>query len=157
MSITPISTESNLSPKTKGLDMDCKNWNAPDSAQWYAVWTRSRQEKTAAAMLDALGVSHFLPLVSEERQWSDRKKKVMVPIFPGYLFVQIVATSDLELRVQQVSGVVNFVGNQNGPSAISEDEIENLRTLLARSSMLSEPFSDCWRQSSYCQRSSGGH
>jgi len=105
---------------------------APDSSLWYAVWTRSRQEKAAAAMLDALGVSHFLPLVEQERQWSDRKKMVSVPVFPGYLFVQILVTSVLQLRVRQVPGVVSFVGNQNGPTAIPEDEIQNLRALLSR-------------------------
>jgi transcription termination/antitermination protein NusG len=111
--------------------MDYRNWNAPDSAQWYAVRTRSRQEKAAATMLEALGVSHFLPLISQERQWSDRKKMVTVPMFPGYLFVRIMATSGLELRVRQVPGVVDFVGNQNGPSAVPEDEIQNVRALLS--------------------------
>ena len=28
-----------------------------DGSQWFAVWTRSRQEKSAAAMLETLGVS----------------------------------------------------------------------------------------------------
>ena len=111
--------------------MDYRNWISPDSAQWYAVRTRSRQEKAAATMLEALGVSHFLPLISLERQWSDRKKMVTVPIFPGYLFVRIMATSGLELRVRQVPGVVDFVGNQNGPSAVPEDEIQNVRALLS--------------------------
>jgi transcription antitermination factor NusG len=83
-------------------------------------------------MLEALGVSHFLPLISQERQWSDRKKMVTVPMFPGYLFVRIVAMSGLELRVRQVPGIVNFVGNQNGPSAVPEDEIQNVRALLSR-------------------------
>jgi transcription elongation factor/antiterminator RfaH len=111
--------------------MEYRNWNAPDSAQWYAVRTRSRQEKAAATMLAALGVSHFLPLISQQRQWSDRKKMISVPLFPGYLFVRMMATSGLELRVRQVPGVVNFVGNQNGPSAVPEDEIQNVRALLS--------------------------
>ena len=111
--------------------MEYRNWIAPDCAQWYAVRTRSRQEKAAATMLEALGVSHFLPLISQERQWSDRKKIVTVPIFPGYLFVRIMARSGLELCVRKVPGVVNFVGNQNGPSAIPEDEIQNVRALLS--------------------------
>jgi transcription antitermination factor NusG len=112
--------------------MDYSNWTASDNSQWYAVRTRSRQEKSAAAMLEVLGVSHFLPLISQERQWSDRKKMVAMPIFPGYLFVRIMATSGLELRVRQVPGIVNFVGNQNGPSAVPEEEIQNVRDLLSR-------------------------
>lgn len=112
--------------------MDYARWSENRDPQWYAIWTRSRQEKSAAAVLQALGVSHFLPLISEERQWSDRKKIVTVPAFPGYIFVQIAVTSDLESRVRQVPGFVNFVGNQNGPSPVREDEIENLRALLSR-------------------------
>ena len=112
--------------------MDYGKRDSQDSPQWFAVWTRSRQEKAAATMLEALGVPHFLPLVSEHRQWSDRRKMVKVPLFPGYLFVQITNTSGLELRVRKVPGVVNFVGNQKGPSAVPEDEIQNVRTLLSR-------------------------
>ena len=111
--------------------MDCINWNPSDTARWYAVCTRSRQEKVTAAMLETLGVSHFLPLVTQERHWSDRKKMILVPIFPGYLFVRIAAMSDVKLRVLTLPGVVSFVGNQNGPSAVSEHEIQNLRLLLS--------------------------
>jgi transcription antitermination factor NusG len=100
--------------------------------QWFAVWTRSRQERTSAAMLEALGVPHFLPLIDHERRWSDRKKMVSLPLFAGYLFVQIANTSELQLCVRKVPGVVNFVGNKNGPSAIPDDEINSVRKLLSR-------------------------
>jgi transcription termination/antitermination protein NusG len=99
-------------------------------ALWYAVSTRSRQEKIAASMLENLEVAHFLPLIEEERQWSDRKQKVALPLFPGYLFVQIARSNELQLRVLKVPGVVNFVGNQSGPLAIPESEIESIRTAL---------------------------
>jgi transcription antitermination factor NusG len=111
--------------------MDDGSENAQGIPQWYAVWTRSRQEKTAAVMLDALGVSCFLPLISSKRQWSDRQKISSLPLFPGYLFVRIAKTHGAELRVRKVPGIVNFVGNQNGPSAVPEAEIENVRALLS--------------------------
>ena len=50
-----------------------------DESSWYAVSTRSRQEKVAAAMLDGLGIRYFLPLIEEARRWSDRQKVVSVP------------------------------------------------------------------------------
>lgn len=112
--------------------MDFEIENSQTDSQWFAVWTRSRQEKTSAAMLEALGVPHFLPLIKDERQWSDRRKMVTVPLFPGYLFVQIARTSGLQLCVRKVPGVVNFVGNQNGPSAVPENDIHNVRALLSR-------------------------
>ena len=60
--------------------MDYGKQDSPDRPQWFAVWTRSRQEKAASTMLEALGVPHFLPLISERRQWSDRRKMVKVPL-----------------------------------------------------------------------------
>jgi transcription antitermination factor NusG len=99
---------------------------------WYAVSTRSRHEKVAAMTLGSLGIVHFLPLLVEERKWSDRKKVISVPLFPGYLFVQIPRTVESRLSVQKVPGVVNFVGNHNGPIAVPERELESVRTVLSR-------------------------
>jgi transcription antitermination factor NusG len=98
---------------------------------WYAVLTRSRQEKVASSMLDGLGIPNFLPLVRETRQWSDRKQVVSVPLFPGYLFVRILLC-ELQLHVLRVPGVVTFIGNQNGPQAIPDAEIDSVRTVLSR-------------------------
>jgi transcription antitermination factor NusG len=97
---------------------------------WFAVSTRSRQEKVSANMLQSLGVRVFLPTVTEIHRWSDRKKAVTVPLFPSYLFVQIAVSRQSQLRILNVPGCVNFVGNQTGPLAIPEHEIEDIRSLL---------------------------
>jgi transcription antitermination factor NusG len=98
---------------------------------WYAVLTRSRQEKIAASMLDYLAVANFLPLTTQERRWSDRKQMVSVPLFPGYLFVRIVRSNEALLRVLKIPGVVDFVRNRNGPIAIPEKEIDDVHAVLA--------------------------
>jgi len=100
-------------------------------SSWYAVWTRSRQEKAAAEMLGMLGVRHYLPLKSELRQWSDRKQLVEVPLFSGYLFVCMNPLKDSRLTVLKVPGIVAFVGNQSGPLPIPHKEIEDIQTVLA--------------------------
>ena len=100
-------------------------------ALWYAVSTRSRQEKIAASMLENLDVAYFLPLIEEERQWSDRKQKVTLPLFPGYMFVQIARSTEFQLRVLKVPGIVDFVGNRTGPLPIPESEIENVRAVVS--------------------------
>jgi|HubBroStandDraft_5_1064220.scaffolds.fasta_scaffold510945_1 transcriptional antiterminator RfaH len=97
---------------------------------WFAVWTRSRQEKVAAAMLGTLGVQHFLPLKSEIRQWSDRKQTVHVPLFSGYLFVRMNPTKDSRLQVLKTPGIAGFVGNNTGPLPIPNQQIEDIRTVL---------------------------
>jgi transcription antitermination factor NusG len=102
----------------------------PDSC-WYAVWTRSRQEKVAAASLNNLGIRHYLPLNSELRQWSDRKQMVEMPLFSGYLFVCIsLLKKNSKLQVLKVPGIVGFVGNQTGPLPIPDQQIEDIRTVL---------------------------
>jgi transcription antitermination factor NusG len=99
---------------------------------WYAVSTLSRHEKSAASTLESLGFTQYLPLINEERQWSDRKKTISLPLFSGYLFVQMANTPEIQLSVRKVPGVVRFVSNQHGPLAIPHEEIENVRALLSR-------------------------
>jgi transcription antitermination factor NusG len=102
-----------------------------DEALWYAVLTRSRQEKTAAAMLESQSITHFLPLLKEDRRWSDRNKTISVPLFPGYVFVQIVRSSTVQLRVLKVPGIIDFVSNREGPLAIPEGDIKSVRALVS--------------------------
>lgn len=106
------------------------NADADTQFAWYAVWTRSRQEKAAAAVLARCGVRHYLPLTTEVHQWSDRRQKVEVPLFAGYLFVQINQSKGCRLQVLKAPGVVAFVGNQSGPSPIPDKQIEDVRTAL---------------------------
>jgi transcription termination/antitermination protein NusG len=102
-------------------------------AHWYAVSTRSRQEKVVARQLENVGVAAFLPLVTEIRRWSDRNKPVSVPVFSGYVFVQIRAMDELRMHVLKTPGVVSFVGTRGIPVPIPETEIRNVRSLLANS------------------------
>lgn len=98
---------------------------------WYAVSTRSRQEKTAASLLQSHSIETFLPLATEKRQWSDRKQVVNRPLFPGYLFVRIPMLRDFHLRVLKVPGIVTFIGNHNGPQSIPDSEIHAVRSVLS--------------------------
>jgi len=105
-------------------------WNGLNGSQWFAVWTRSRQEKCAASMLEILGIPHYLPLKTEVHQWSDRKQTVTVPLFSGYLFVRINLAKRSRLEVINASGVAGFVGNLMGPLPIPDHQIEDIRTVL---------------------------
>ena len=107
------------------------NSRAHDPAsRWFAVWTRSRQEKVVAATLSKLGVHHYLPLKSELRKWSDRKQMVETPLFSGYLFVNINLSTNSRLQVLKAPGVGSLVGNQMGPMPIPDRQIEDIRRLI---------------------------
>ena len=110
--------------------MGLEIWNGSNGLQWFAVWTRSRQEKCAASMLEALGIPHYLPLKTEVHQWSDRKQTVTLPLFSGYLFVHMNLAKRSRLEVLNTSGIAGFVGNQMGPLPIPDSQIEAIRTVL---------------------------
>jgi transcription antitermination factor NusG len=99
-------------------------------SRWYAVSTRSRQEKVAAKALEALGIAHFLPLQVQKRQWSDRVQTIQAPLFPGYLFVHIDPWGSARVNVLKVPGVARFVGVNTGPLPVQNSEIDDVRRLV---------------------------
>lgn len=103
--------------------------SAPDA--WFAVHTRSKCEKKVASQLDELQVKCFLPIVKEIRAWSDRRKVIDQPLFPGYVFVRIPGEDRVRVSVLRTSGVVGFVGVQGQGIPIPDPEIENIQTLLS--------------------------
>lgn len=99
---------------------------------WFAIWTRSRQEKVVATMFESYGIMCYLPLTSEIHHWSDRKQTVTIPLFKGYLFARLNPARDSRLRILNTPGVAGLVGNQSGPLPVPDYEIENLRTVIAQ-------------------------
>lgn len=97
---------------------------------WYAICSRSRHERMVATALTNGGVTTFLPLVSEMHSWSDRRKPVDVPLFPGYIFVQIPNSADAKLQVLKTSGVARFVGNGKRAIPVRDKEISDVRAVL---------------------------
>ncbi len=99
--------------------------------QWYAIRTRSRHEKMVSEQLQQQGIENFLPLMKRSHKWTDRVKEVEVPLFSGYAFVRMSLTSPERLRVLKTYGVAGFVGFNNAATAIPENQIQDVRTLLA--------------------------
>ncbi|MEX0635189.1 MAG: UpxY family transcription antiterminator [Ferruginibacter sp.] len=95
---------------------------------WYALYTRPRWEKKVAALLIQQGVEHYCPLNKVKKQWSDRKKYVLEPLFKGYVFVQL-AEKD-KWTIKTVEGVLNFVYWNGEPAKIRDAEINTIRKFL---------------------------
>lgn len=95
---------------------------------WYVVYTKSRQEQTVASELEKMGIETYCPMITEVRQWSDRKKKVTSPLIKSYVFVKIEETE--RNKVFEVPGVVNFLFWLGKPAIVREAEIETLKTWL---------------------------
>lgn len=100
-----------------------------DDIKWYAFFTRSRSEKKLAEQFENKGISYFLPLYTEVRQWSDRKKKVTEPLLKRIIFVKS-TKEDLHAfySFHHIVGVVKEFGQ---PAIIKENEIKTLE-IIAR-------------------------
>lgn len=104
-----------------------------ESSNWYAVQTRARNEKVIAERLQEQGLTTFLPLVTEIRTWSDRKKKVVLPLFSCYVFVKLVfGNNEARLRVYRTNGVFGIVSMRGEAIPIPEEQIEALRTVVTQ-------------------------
>ena len=74
------------------------------------------------------GIEHYCPLNKVTRQWSDRKKVVLEPVFKGYVFVRPGNTKKWEIK--KIPGILNFVHWLGEPAAIREEEINLIRKFL---------------------------
>jgi len=113
-----------------------------ECVRWYAVQTRARSEKAIAQRLQEQGLRTFLPLVTEVRRWSDRKKKVELPLFSCYVFVKLAAGNNQErLRVYRTNGVFRIVSMHGEAIPIPDEQIDALRTVITEQVPWSEhPF-----------------
>lgn len=98
------------------------------NGEWYAVYTKPRWEKKVSKLLDEQGIENYCPVNKVTRQWSDRKKVVLEPVFKGYVFVKTKPEEKWEVR--RVNGVLNYVYWLGKPAPIREEEIMTIRKFL---------------------------
>jgi len=94
------------------------------SESWYAVQTRARHERVVVQRFREKGLTTFLPLVTEVRRWSDRKKSVEVPLFGCYVFVKMMPTNEDRLKVLRTDSVFDLVGVSRYGTPMPDDQID---------------------------------
>src|ERR1700761_4143175 len=95
---------------------------------WYAIYTRPRWEKKVVRQLEEKEIEHYCPLVKVERQWSDRRKTILEPLFSGYVFVRVNEKDTAPVR--KLDGCINFVYWLSKPALIRDEEIDAIRQFL---------------------------
>ena len=99
-----------------------------EKATWYALYTKPRWEKKVAQLLRDKQIENYCPLNKVTRQWSDRKKVVLEPLFKSYVFVRVPSAD--HLKVKEVNGILSFVNWLGKPAVIREDEITLIKQFL---------------------------
>lgn len=95
---------------------------------WYAVYTKPFWEKKISELLDKMIIENYCPLQKVVRQWSDRKKTILEPLFKSYVFVRI--PDQGQSIVRQVNGIINFVNFMGRPAVIRDLEIATIKQFL---------------------------
>lgn len=115
-------------------------WSEPEQLRWYALHTRARHERVVQNRLHEQGMETFLPMVEEVHRWSDRKKKVEMPLFSCYVFVRCSLKAEDRTQIYRVDSVLGVVGSGAG-QPIPDEQIEGVRTLLSgKSPWRAHPF-----------------
>ena len=104
---------------------------------WYALQCWVRKEGMIASRLEGQGFECFLPKYKSIREWSDRRKVVEQPLFPGYLFCRFEYSQRRPVVV--TPGVLQVVGCSRTPVPVEDREIEALQ-LAVSSQVHSQPW-----------------
>jgi len=95
---------------------------------WFAIYTKPRNEKKAYDLLVEADIETYLPLVKTLKQWSDRRKWVEEPLFKSYLFVHI--SKKEYYKVLNVNGVVRFITFEGKAVPIPENQINAIKQFI---------------------------
>ncbi len=112
-----------LEPKEAG------QW-APSSEEWYALYVQVNHEKEIVKRLEQKEINCFLPLMETWSKRLDRRKRIQLPLFPGYVFVHVLLDNYMNLNIVKTRGALNLLRNSEGPLSIPSYQIENLQTML---------------------------
>ncbi len=95
---------------------------------WYVIYTKPKWEKRVSEQLDKFGVNCYCPLINKVQQYSDRKKKVVVPLFNHYVFVQL--SEKDKNRVFLSPGVVRYLFWLGKHAIVKDDEINIIKNWI---------------------------
>jgi transcription termination/antitermination protein NusG len=119
-------TSAILTPETALLPMK----TATLEESWFALYVQVNHEREVTKRLEQRDINAFLPLIECWSKRRDRRKKVSLPLFPGYLFVRTVLDNTTHVHILKTPGALTLIGNSEGPLAIPPYQIQSLQTML---------------------------
>jgi transcriptional antiterminator RfaH len=98
------------------------------SKKWFVLCTKTRNELKVTERLTGIGVEVYAPTRIEVKQWSDRKKKVLVPLLPSMVLVRL-QESQVD-QVFEVPGVVRYLFEHGKRAKVSNLEVLAMQRYL---------------------------
>ena len=96
---------------------------------WHLLYVKSRWEKKVHESLQEISLDSFLPQVKRIRQWNDRKKTILKPLFPSYVFVNINSSLEFQ-KALSVNGVCAYIRFGKEYARVTEKEITQIKLLV---------------------------
>jgi transcription elongation factor/antiterminator RfaH len=97
---------------------------------WYATYTRSKHEQKVNGRLEKKNIDTFLPLIERWSRRKDRRKRIHLPLFPGYLFVRTEMDARTHLEILKTGGVVRILCQDGKPAPIPDEQIHAIQVLI---------------------------
>ena len=95
---------------------------------WYVLHTKPKGEKKAEEQLLSLGINAYCPTRDEIRIWSDRKKRIQVPLLTSMVLVNI-EDKDIN-KVFESSSVVRYMFWLGKRAVVRQSEVDLLKKYL---------------------------
>ena len=89
--------------------------------KWFVLFTKPRHELKVLERLISFGIEAYTPIKIVIRQWSDRKKKIMIPLLPSMVLVNL-ENKDPNI-VFDIPGVVRYLFDQGKRAIVSNAEV----------------------------------
>lgn len=94
---------------------------------WFVVYTKPKQEIIAVQNLERQGYKIYFPQIWQSRIQQRRCKKIVEPLFPRYLFIQLDVKTDNFSPIRSTVGVVGLVKFGFEPAFLPDQLIEIIR------------------------------
>ena len=96
-------------------------------SKWYITQTKPRQEKLAQENLERQGYKTYCPRIMHSRHRRGVWQIISEPLFPRYLFMQLIEGKDDFAPIRSTKGVSKLLRFGEKPAIISQQAIDMIR------------------------------
>ena len=122
------------------IDREARAWTTGDGAtgrvaaaeaQWFVLWTRSHCEQLVHDQLITKGFQPFLPTIEVWSRRAGARRRVRVPMFSGYLFLNDVLDKYRDVEVRKARGLVSILGEGwDRRAVVPSRDVEAIRRVV---------------------------
>lgn len=107
----------------------------PEGTEWYVIHSYSGYEnkvrKNLQHRIESMGMQDqifqiVVPTEEEVELKDGQRRTIERRVFPGYILVEMLLNEDSWYVVRNTPGVTGFVGSGNNPTALRQEEVDNI-------------------------------